>query len=539
MPRTDQRAQGSRVLLTFLVAFEAGLAIVPLRPTLAAAAGVGAGDQEVCADPPLNGVDQRGFVRPSTGHTPCSIGAYEADALPPEPCSGDCDGDRVVTVDELILGVNIVLEMRPVGACSAFANSEGVVDIAQLIMGVNSALEGCPVCGNGRLEGDETCDDGNRVGGDGCAANCTGEDRRTYLIAGGTCVGGLNDGASCQTQDDCPGGVGPTPCDSATVQAGNFAIPLLLAGQEVLTTGRARASDPNGTLPVVIKAADVHFDPVRLVGVECVCVRAVALEAFGAGNAGVGEIGCGPSGLPDIDVDTSRDHDIRSVDPTCATGTPDPDTDACIGPLTVNPSGGAGPRGSAVIRLKVEVEEFPGSGSCAIETTTRVCQGGPIPGRVCNGETCGVGGQCVPAKGPDGEPCSGDEPAEVTTAATLVVTTGSARGEVLNANAIPGKRIGVGSDCSALLCRAAISGTPFDCEALAANPSGGVSGARLVSAFPFIGTFPVSDTVTTGLVPLLGLPKLCSAGNCGERTVGLRPPDTSAAFSVVRRSSGT
>jgi len=32
-----------------------------------------------------------------------------------------------------------------------------------------------PVCGNGTLEGDETCDDGNTADGDGCSATCTVE----------------------------------------------------------------------------------------------------------------------------------------------------------------------------------------------------------------------------------------------------------------------------------------------------------------------------------------------------------------------------
>jgi hypothetical protein len=105
----------------------------------------------------------------------------------------------------------------------------------------------------------------------------------------------------------------------------------------------------------------------------------------------------------------------------------------------------------------------------------------------------------------------------VTTAATLVVTTGNARGEVLNANANLGERIGVGSqDCPDGPCRAEISGAPFDCDALAANPGGGVSGARLVSAFAFIGNPAIGDTVTTGVAPLLGLPRLCVATSCGN-----------------------
>ena len=189
--------------------------------------------------------------------------------------------------------------------------------------------------------GHEECDDGNTVGGDGCAANCTHEDRRTYSIAGGTCVGGSNDGASCRSASDCPGGIGPTPCASAVVDSEAITLPLALSGQEILTTGRARASDPGGVLPFVIKAADVHFDPAKLPGLECVCVRAVPVDAFGFGNAGVGEIGCGARGLSDVDIASTRDHYIRDVDPTCATGSPDPRREnACVGPLMVTRSGG-------------------------------------------------------------------------------------------------------------------------------------------------------------------------------------------------------
>lgn len=60
-------------------------------------------------------------------------------------CVGDCGGDGEVTINELILGVNIALGEFPVSACPAFANGEGEVTIAQLITGVNNALEGCPV----------------------------------------------------------------------------------------------------------------------------------------------------------------------------------------------------------------------------------------------------------------------------------------------------------------------------------------------------------------------------------------------------------
>jgi hypothetical protein len=108
----------------------------------AASPAIDAGDQAVCAAAPVNNRDQRGFVRPGTGHTQCSIGAYEADASAPT-CTGDCDDNGMVAINELILGVNIALDLRPANACPAFLNAQGKVDIAQLIQGVDNALNGC------------------------------------------------------------------------------------------------------------------------------------------------------------------------------------------------------------------------------------------------------------------------------------------------------------------------------------------------------------------------------------------------------------
>ena len=49
---------------------------------LASSPAITAGDPDVCADPPVNGVDQRGYPRPGLGHARCSIGAYEYVGAP-------------------------------------------------------------------------------------------------------------------------------------------------------------------------------------------------------------------------------------------------------------------------------------------------------------------------------------------------------------------------------------------------------------------------------------------------------------------------
>jgi hypothetical protein len=59
------------------------------------------------------------------------------------PCAGDCDGDRRVTVAELVLGIEIALG-RSDDECSAFdINRDGRIDIDELIVGVEASLKGC------------------------------------------------------------------------------------------------------------------------------------------------------------------------------------------------------------------------------------------------------------------------------------------------------------------------------------------------------------------------------------------------------------
>jgi cysteine-rich repeat protein len=99
-------------------------------------------------------------------------------------CVGDCNGDGSVTVDELIVGVQIALGRADVQACAAVdADADGAVTIPELVTAVDDALDGCagptptatpsPDCGDGVAAGGEECDDGNRTAGDGCSDACT------------------------------------------------------------------------------------------------------------------------------------------------------------------------------------------------------------------------------------------------------------------------------------------------------------------------------------------------------------------------------
>jgi cysteine-rich repeat protein len=56
-------------------------------------------------------------------------------------CIGDCTGDGRVTVDELVRGVNILLEAQPLDTCPAFdPNQSGTVTVDELVAAVRVVL---------------------------------------------------------------------------------------------------------------------------------------------------------------------------------------------------------------------------------------------------------------------------------------------------------------------------------------------------------------------------------------------------------------
>lgn len=61
-----------------------------------------------------------------------------------QPCPGDCNGDNMVLVNELIICVNIALETQPASTCSACdIDGDQMVKINELITEVSKALNGC------------------------------------------------------------------------------------------------------------------------------------------------------------------------------------------------------------------------------------------------------------------------------------------------------------------------------------------------------------------------------------------------------------
>ncbi|HKO92158.1 MAG TPA: DUF4215 domain-containing protein [Polyangiaceae bacterium] len=128
---------------------------------------------ETCDDGPLNG----------TGYGVCA-----ADCTPGPRCGdGEVNGGSEVCDD----GLNVALYSRGTGACGPGCSlpsscGDGVVDPTfgeTCDDGVNdNSYGGCsdtcelgPRCGDNVINGDEECDDGNRINGDTCNINCRNE----------------------------------------------------------------------------------------------------------------------------------------------------------------------------------------------------------------------------------------------------------------------------------------------------------------------------------------------------------------------------
>jgi hypothetical protein len=80
---------------------------------------------------------------PWNGAAP-DVGALEFAARAAGPCSGDCNGDGTVTIDEIVKVVAIATGSAPLDSCpAADANHDGSVTVDEAVRAVSSALHGC------------------------------------------------------------------------------------------------------------------------------------------------------------------------------------------------------------------------------------------------------------------------------------------------------------------------------------------------------------------------------------------------------------
>jgi hypothetical protein len=130
------------------------------------ATNAGAFDVQVTVDDSLGGTDTKtltftvaGPIGPTPTPTPTATSTVTPtstatvantpaqSATPtttPPPCAGDCNDDGMVTVDDLVMGVNIALNLMPVDACASLdTNGDTTVTVEELIGAVTHALTRC------------------------------------------------------------------------------------------------------------------------------------------------------------------------------------------------------------------------------------------------------------------------------------------------------------------------------------------------------------------------------------------------------------
>jgi hypothetical protein len=185
-------------------------------------------------------------------------------------CVGDCNGDGMVAINELILGVNIALGSRPIADCPAFdCQGTGMVPINCLIQGVNNALEGCDMVQTRTF----TVDPGLAEGGVGGSCD--------------TCTPGAEGCVSCIKDSDCPE---PQTCSPGVDVTRTGLFPDILSnanaalrfspGPLLLELGKP---DSNGVAQLRLKE-DVTFSIV-VVDSTCFCLTLLA-------EGGSGSIDC-------------------------------------------------------------------------------------------------------------------------------------------------------------------------------------------------------------------------------------------------------
>ena len=214
-------------------------------------------------------------------------------------CVGDCNGDGSVTINELIIGVNIALGSASIEECESYdVNGDGEVTVNELITAVNNALTGCP---------DTPTPTPTIPGGETPTATPTGVPTGTV---GATCT--LREGTcSVTTTQTCTDDFGCPEGETCQLTGSSLsllteALPLNLVASGSVTIG-CGDSDENGTAECTCGVAD--FNPIVIPAIGDICVNPHA-------GCGPGTVDC--DGGTAYDVRMQADHNIATCDSNAA-----------------------------------------------------------------------------------------------------------------------------------------------------------------------------------------------------------------------------
>lgn len=145
------------------------------------------------------------MVSPGMVSGRCGDGAVDSGA---PACCGDVNDDGAVTIDEIVLFMNIALGGSPIPAgnglavCCGGVSDGACVTVDVVVTLIDTALHGCPSAQDGS---GEECDDGGIcIGGPSAGQSCAGE--ADCEGDDGVCHGGLLAGRACDSDESCDGG---------------------------------------------------------------------------------------------------------------------------------------------------------------------------------------------------------------------------------------------------------------------------------------------------------------------------------------------
>ncbi len=171
------------------------------------------------------------------------------------------------------------------------------------------------LCGNGVLDAPETCDDGNRVDGDGCNATCVTDSEWICIAEPSHCTPASRTALVDAAAQDCPGtGTAETPfcavgraveapwAQTLAVRAGTYDEDLVISRDlELWAASGARLQSLNSPA-LSIEAEKVMIDGLRVTGINRV---GGGISIGGQGQVTLQEMTMGPSSTIGVSISES------------------------------------------------------------------------------------------------------------------------------------------------------------------------------------------------------------------------------------------